>query len=336
VKTDSKPVQLGSASNDFVRLARLVAASRGNESEMKRLARGIPSPRLHEAIETRAAVLPGTTSDATWAGPLVSLSNAFADSLRPYSVFDRMIGDMIRVPVNSRVVVASSAVQPGSPVLEFGAKPISAMSFGSEILEPAKVVSHIVITEELARLNSPSANSLVGTLLRQAVALSSDQYFVDKLLVGTGVTTVSSTGPSAANFISDIQAALAAINIGQSSRLYLILPADVWKAHSFERDVGPAFESSERLGNAITTLPTSTLSDTMILADATQIAGVSENIELASSSEASVQLSDSPTDSASSSVSLWQADMVAVRATRFLAVSLLRSDGAVIVENVTA
>jgi hypothetical protein len=116
----------------------------------------------------------------------------------------------------------------------------------------------------------------------------------------------------------------------------LLLPASVWAAHAVERDVSRAFVAGAVMGCIITPLPTTTLSDTAILVDAQQVAGVSAQIELSSSSEASVQMSDTPTDGAAAHVSLFQSNMVALRATRFLAAALLRSDAAVIIESVSA
>jgi hypothetical protein len=337
VKHDfNKAVSISIASNDFIKLAALTAASRGNESKMKSLARGIPSQRLQEAVHaTKAAVAPGTSTDATWGGPLVSLATAFADSLRPFSVFDRMLNDMVRMPLNTRVVLASSGAQAG-PILEFGVKPISALAFGTAVLEPVKIVSDLILSEELAKLMNSAATALIGLELRKAVALSSDQYFIDVLLTAPGVQSVSSSGSSAANLIADLQAALGEINIAQSSRLYLILPVDVWKAHSIERDVSRAFEAGAVMGNNIVPVPTTVLTDTMILADAQSIAGVSETIELRSSDQASVQMSDTPSSGEQTAVSLWQSNLVAVRAERRLAAALLRSDAAVLIEGVTA
>ena len=84
-KNKSDAVAISSASSDFVRYAKLVAGSRGRgPEEMKRLARGLPSARLQEAVHaTKAAVAPGTSTDATWGGPLVEMANGFLASLKP-------------------------------------------------------------------------------------------------------------------------------------------------------------------------------------------------------------------------------------------------------------
>jgi len=226
---------------------------------MKRLARGVPSQRLQEAIQAKASVAPGTSTDATWGGPLNQMATGFADSLRPFSVFDRMLGDMVRRPINTRVVLASSGAQAG-PVAELGCKPLSALTFGTAILEPTKVTADVVFSDELAKLMSADANAAIGSELTKSVGVATDQFFVDVLLTAPGVQSVSSSGSSAANFITDLQAALDLITIGGGSRLYLLLPVSVWKAHSLEVSVGQAFEAASVLGNPIIPLPTTTLS----------------------------------------------------------------------------
>ena len=55
---------------------------------------------------SKTAVAAGTTTDATWAAPLItyqSLANSFLESLRNYGCFDRMLGSMRRVPFENRV-----------------------------------------------------------------------------------------------------------------------------------------------------------------------------------------------------------------------------------------
>jgi HK97 family phage major capsid protein len=131
-----------------------------------------------------------------------------------------MLGDMVRRPLNTRIVIASSGAQAG-PVAELGAKPLSAMAFGTAILEPSKIVSHLVLSEELARQMTPDANAAVAYELRKAVGLSTDQYFVDVLITAPGVTSIASSGSTAANFITDLQAALGAINISDRTPSFI-------------------------------------------------------------------------------------------------------------------
>jgi hypothetical protein len=114
------------------------------------------------------------------------------------------------------------------------------------------------------------------------------------------------------------------------------MPIKLWQKLSIDRDFSRAFVAGAVMGNAIVPLPTTVLTDTILLADAASIAGVSETIELMSSDEASVQMSDTPTDGNAEHVSLWQSNLVALRATRYLAAALLRSDAAVLIEGVSA
>ena len=118
------------------------------------------TPEVVELL--KAAVAAGTTTDATWASPLVQLQNAtseFLDLLRPATIIGRIPG-LTRVPFNIRI--PSMTTDPTAYwVGEGGVKPVSAAAFDTQTLTFAKAVGLTVITEELLRFSTPSAEALL-------------------------------------------------------------------------------------------------------------------------------------------------------------------------------
>lgn len=79
-------------------------------------------------------------------------------------------------------------------------------------------------------------------------------------------------------------------------------------------------------------------SGTMILVDAAQVAAASETVTLSASDQASVQMEDAALDSlptaSTSIVSLWQNDMIGLRAERFFSATKLTTTGVCVVTGV--
>jgi Phage capsid family len=335
----SKIVSISSASNDFVKYAQVLAAGRGRPVEMKALAGRIPSQRLREALQQKTAVDVGTSTDSDWAGPLNQMATAFLDSLAPYSCFDRMLADnaVTRLPFRTRIVLASSGATAGQ-LGELAPTPLSEINFGTALFEPVKVVSSVVLSEELSKAMSPSASRLIGNELRKAVALATDTYFVGVIAQSTGVASSGSTGLTASAFLSDLEDALQSITTSPSSRLYLLVAPSAFKTISLLRDTGGSLMTNGTLASGlIKVVPSAALQDTMILVDAVSIAGASESIELSSSDQATVKLDDAQTDTGGAlHVSLWQNNLSAIKATRWLAASLMRADSCFVIDSVTA
>src|SRR4051812_7435823 len=82
-------------SGEFLQVARALLAARGTAEARAFLQTIRATDRAREAFEQRAPVLAGTTADSTWAAPLSQYqlaSDAFAETLRNASAFDRVLG----------------------------------------------------------------------------------------------------------------------------------------------------------------------------------------------------------------------------------------------------
>ena len=338
--TDPKKVVAASSlASDYVKYAQVLSAGRGRHPEMKAIAERVPSQRVREVVLQKAtAVDVGSSTDATWAGPLNQMAAAFLDLLAPFSAFDRLVADfaLVSVPLNTRITIASTGATAGQ-LFELAPTPISEINFGVHLFEPVKIASSVVISQELSRLMTSSASRLIGNELRKAIALATDVYFTDVIAGSTGAASSSSSGMTASAFLSDLETALQSITTSPSSRLYLLVSPSAFKTISLLRDTGGSLMTNGTIASGlIRVVPTSALSDTMVLADAASIAGTSQGLELLTSDEATVEISDSPTSGNATRVSLFQHDLVCLRALRYLAVALLRADAVAVVTSVTA
>jgi HK97 family phage major capsid protein/HK97 family phage prohead protease len=168
--------------HDFVRMVMCKMAayvSGGTVSALDVARHRYPdSPRVQLAL--KAAVAAGTTTNATWAGPLVyaeTLTSEFLEYLRPMTIVGRIDG-LRRVPFNVRIVGQTTGGA-GYWVGQGKAKPLTKYDYNATTLGFAKVAAISVITEELARFSSPNAEALVRQGLTESLQERVDIDFID-------------------------------------------------------------------------------------------------------------------------------------------------------------
>jgi hypothetical protein len=115
----------------------------------------------------------------------------------------------------------------------------------------------------------------------------------------------------------------------------LILPANIWKNVALMRDSGGPIMVDGMIGDTIRILPSNATTDVGYLVDASAIAVENGLVELQLAEHAALQLSDSPSAGAQNLVSLWQNDLVGMRAERWFGCELLRSDGVALITDMT-
>lgn len=320
--------------NEFVSLARCVASTRSSV-EAQRLAQRLGcGTRVTEALQQKAAQPAGVTYDSAWGGALVyaELSDAFGESLRNISVFDRALPDTLRAPIKGKVIIITAGAT-AATVAEAGPKPASALSTTTADLEPSKISAYIVLTEELLRPIGSGPTQLIGRELRKALAAQTDSFFVSRLT--TGISAVAASGSNTASGIrEDLRALLEAVVIGPDARLFFVSNSLSAKRLSILGDVNgaQALVGMSPVGGTLFGIPfvisDAVSSGQVVLFDASQIATGTGLIELDQSGVASLQLDttpDSPPLISSAYTNLWQSNARALRAERFLSVTRLRS-----------
>jgi hypothetical protein len=302
---------------EFGRLARLVAQSQGCVANMKGMAGGRLPERLAKIIEKADPGMfsaPGG-SPATWGSDLAYDS---ANS----NAFDAAAAWMKPLPMKSRVV-ASTVAAVATVVTEGAAKPVVDLDLGDQSLDPVKVASLIVVSNDLLELGGLIAARLFNAELRNGIAAATDAHFVSTLIAGT--TAISSLG----DFYFDLQQALAAISGGATSKYFAVMEPDNLKrlATSGSR-TGPSYPNLRVDGGevgGVQVLASGALEEGQVLLfDATQIAADPGTVELRSSAHGLIDLvgGNAPT------FSLFQKDCSALRAERLFAFKLLRNTAA--------
>ena len=313
---------------------------------------------------TRTAVAAGTTTDATWALPLVNyqvMVDEFIEYLRPMTLIGRIPG-FRRVPFNIRVPAQSSG-STGYWVGEGQVKPVSSAAFSTVTLGYTKVAAIVVLTDELVRFSNPSAESILRMDLAATIAAKLDRDFVDPT-AGPGTTTQPASitynvTPTTASGITpdalraDIKTLLqgfASNNLSLAGAVWVMTQQQAiaislmrttqgvqeFPGMNFEggtlagipvvaSEAVPATGGSPTDGAAIILM----LPNQILLADDGQVT-------LDASREASLQMDtapDSPATASTVPISMFQQNMVALRAERYINWVKARSTSVAFIQN---
>jgi len=292
----------------------------------------------------KTAVAAGTTSDATWAGPLVYAQNMvseFIEFLRPQTIIGRL-PQLRRVPFNIRIPRQTAGTS-GTFVGEGLPTPVQKASFDALTLTWAKASTIAVLTQELVTMSNPAADALVRADLAAGIAAYLDKRFIDPSYAGVanvspasvsnGVVSRQASGATLAALDQDVAYVLqqvAAADVSLSSAIWLMSPSEAIALGAIRTAYGdPAFPNLGVDGGTFKGLPVITsnsvvssgspgeqqifllVQDQILLADDGQML-------LDMSTEASVQMNDAPSAGAQSLVSLWQNGMVGLKCDRWI------------------
>jgi HK97 family phage major capsid protein len=300
-----------------------------------------------EVFYQRAAVQPGSTSSDTWGADLANyqtLANAFAESIRNYGAFDKLIaGGMRVVPMRTRVGAITVGAT-GATAAQFHAKVVSKLTVSSGTLTEQKASVIIAVTQELARFGDTMALDLFQRELAAGLGVETDESFLQALQ--SGASTFPSTGATAEGIRNDLRAALNLITTGIRSKLWLIVPPGILKTLAVvHTNAGDATFNDLHVTNGgnisgIEVVPSDGCpASTMLLVDSSQVVVANEGITIDASEQASIQMEDttmdSPPTSSTAYVSLWQQNWVGLRAERWFAVQKLTTTGVVAITAVS-
>ncbi len=290
----------------------------------------------------KAAVDAGTTTDANFAAPLVNytdLASEFIDLLRPQTILGRLTG-VRRVPFNVRI--AKLAVGATSQWVGQGlAKPVSALDFDSITMQFSKLATIVVLTDELVRFSSPSAEQAVRDEVVGSVAQAMDATFIDPSVaavtnvspasITNGVTAITSGGNTVANTTTALTTALsnAAVgNINLASGVWIMRPqtavylASLRTTQEILAFPGMGLTGGTLLGFPVLVsgnMPADTGSSSYIVFLVQNEIYVADDgqTRVEASREASLQMDSAPASGAQALVSMFQNNMVAIRAERY-------------------
>lgn len=298
----------------------------------------------------------GITTDSTWAAPLAypSLANEFVEYLRPQTIIGKF-GQTIKgvtypglqpIPFNVKINRETS-VPTGYWVGEGKPVPVSKEAFDALTAGYTKVGALTVISKELARFSTPSAEMLVrNSLVKSTVArIDTDLIDPDKAAVSNvnpasltnGLTGLTTAGTSADNVRSDIIKLLAAFQTSNfdPANIVLIMPNTLCMALAvLATSLGTKqFGTMGINGGYLEGIPvigsqyaaSGASYGNMVIAVDTSSVGLADDGEVAVdiSTEAALQMLDNPTNAsadgtATTMVSLWQTNSIGIKTERFI------------------
>jgi HK97 family phage major capsid protein/HK97 family phage prohead protease len=323
------------AGTAFVRMACATLVCQGNKYEAAEYAKRWNDSTPEVALYLKAAVAAGNTTDATWAGPLVNqnISNDFIALLRPATILGKVPG-LRTVPFNTKVPAQTAGGTYGW-VGEAKPKPVTKLAFGTASLSIAKAAGIIVLTEELVRLSNPAAEDLVRADMIAGIAQFLDSQFIDPAVAavaGVNPASITNGAPTAAATASPLADILGLIshfatnNISVAGVTFIMSAANALSL-SFRTNLdgspmfpgigidggnyrGLTFITSQAAGGNVIALQPSLI----LYAD-------DGGVTIDASREASLQMDSapmSPADATTVYISLWQNNLVGLRAERFI------------------
>ncbi len=303
-------------------------------------------PQIENALRQKAAVAVGTTTGTTWAAPLVYAQNLvaeFVNLLWPMSVMGRLQG-LRRVGFNSRIPRETSVIA-AEWVGEGRAKPVGALAFDTVTLTFAKCALIIGITDELARFSNPNAEILARDTLAEGITKFVDEQFLSANAAVTNVSpagilnsadTDTASGTDATAVIHDMRQILAhyqVYNIPVNGLALVMQPVLASAIASLYTTLGvPYFPNISGDGGSVLGLQIITSNNVpsgyIISMHPPSVAVADEGgLQIDVSREASVELEDNPTTSAYHLLSAFQANLIFVRAERYITWARLRTKG---------
>lgn len=330
----------------FARYAGLMAGAKGSVSDalMTAKAKFPDEHRLHSMIQLgdriKAAVDIGTTTDADYAAPLVyanNIASEFIEFLRPQTIVGR-IPNLRRVPFNVRVprqTTGGSAYWTG----ETAPKGLTRTALDTVELKYKKLAAIAVISDELARFSSPSAEMILRDTLAGAIVQQMDSDFVNPANAGTanvkpasitnGVVAVASSGVTEQAVRDDVNAVFApfiAANLTPANGVWIMSATTALALSLMVNSLGqPAFPGVNMTGGTFQGMPvvvSEAVGNIVILANASDIMIADDGqVTIDTSREASVQMDDAPANPADATtvyISLWQRNLLGIRAERYV------------------
>jgi HK97 family phage major capsid protein len=312
-------------------------------------------------LHTKAAVTPVAGTD-TAVTQYNDLENEFVDLLRPKMIIGRMT-QLNRVPFLSRVGRQLTGVT-GSFVGEGAPKPVQKQTYDNVTLGYAKVAVIVVLSEEAVRFSSIQAQVRARDDMVKGVATYIDKRFMDPSYSGTANVAPASI-TNAARRIQASGSTLAAIDADARNAFAEFATSDVdpstavWvmggavalrlatKRNAYDELAFPGMEAAIATGRGVWYGLPVLVSNSMVSSGSpseNQIALVTQEevfmaedtgISIDMSTEASVQMNDAPSAGAQSLVSLWQNNLLGLRAEQFINWAPRRTSnlGIVLIEN---
>lgn len=300
---------------------------------------GKTNPTLVRLI--KAAVEGGGSGSGEWGAELVSADNRytsdFIEFLHAKTIFDQL--PLREVPANVSIKGQDGAAT-GYWVGESAAIPASAQDFSSINLTPLKVAALAVVSNELLRDSSPSAEALVRDALVKASSQRVDSTFFSTSAASAGIspagilnglTGKSASGTDADSLRSDIKTIIQDfITAKNASNLHVIMnPGLAISIQMLYNALGnPEFPDITQEGGRLLGMPAHTgdnvdITDLIILKPDDIYRIADGGVQISISKEATIEMNDAPamdsqapTGPSGATVGMFQTESTAIKVVR--------------------
>lgn len=341
LRVPASPKLLLPKGTGFTRFAMALAAGKGSLSDALAHAKRWENETPEVAQYIKAVA--GTSEPASpgWGSELVfqnNLAAEFIELLRPATIMGRITG-WRTVPFNVSIPIQTG----GSTVNWVGEKapkPVTELEFGRVTLGYNKVAGIVVLSEELVRLSSPSAEETVRRDLVEQIARFLDSQMLDPTITATanrpaavtnGVTGVPASGTDADALYYDINQAMAmfdALDLSTASLHIVMTPALARGISTLRNALGQfEFTGMTAAGGTLMGFPVivsnSCPSGNIIMINAGEILVADDGaVRLDASNQATLDMNGG----ASATTSLWQNNLIGIRAERWIDYKKRRAD----------
>lgn len=337
----SRNVPKGTA---FTRYVALLALSKGNLMQAEVLANNHFKDTPEVAQVLKAAVAAGSTTDTTWAGPLVQyndMTSEFIELLRPQTIIGRL-NSVRRVPFNIRIPRQTAGTS-GAFVGEGLPTPVKKLDFDNITLPWAKASTIVVITAELAKMSNPSAEALVRQDLIDGLSQYLDKRLIDPAYPGVaavspasltnGVTAVQSTGSTLAALDANVRTVMTTFadnELGLAAGVWVMSASMAIRLSMMRTNQDfKAFPELSVNGGSFYGLPVIVSNNVvgsgspgdqyLVLIDQSNVLLADDGqVMIDVSTEASIEMNDAPAGGATSLRSLWQNGLMGVKVDRWI------------------
>lgn len=312
--------------------------------EVERVLKGIVS-RGGGGMEQvlKVAVDYADTTTSGWASQLADytyMASEFIEYLRPQTILGKIPpgpNGLRRVPFNIKMPTQTAGFGSANWVGEGVAKPLGRMTFSTATLRWAKVAGIVVLTDELVRFSNPSAEALVRADLAAAIAQFLDEQFIDPDVaavanvspasITNGAATSVATGVDADDFRWDFRVALRTLieaNIAPQGGVFVMQPIQGLALGLLLNALGqPEFPGLNADGGSVLGYQVVTSNScpegVMVFFVPREIMLADDGgVSIDASREATVLMDDGVSPATESTVHLWQQNLVAIRAERYI------------------
>jgi len=318
----------------FTRYAMAVAAGKGSFSDTVAYAKRFTNtPEVLAYIKATEGV--AILDSPSWGSQLVNpntMATEFVELLNPMTIIGRVTGFRM-VPFNIPIITQTGGSTIGW-VGEGAVKPVGELAFDRTTLTFSKVAGIVVLTEELVRLSTPSAEATVRQDLLEQAAKFLDEQFIQISVAPTAnspasityqVTPTGASGTDYQAVLADMNTALATFdsnNIPTDGLEIVMTPALARGISTLTTPLGTrAFDTMTPSGGTLmgyrVIVSASTDSGSVVIFKPSEVFMADDGrVTLDASNQATLDMvGGSPS---SPSFNLWQRNCIGIRAERWI------------------